>query len=430
MMTTAIATDPTGACFVSYRRSRLGDIGQVVEALLDCGIPPWQDRRELTSQPLGSALVQALASAETASALMWISEDIAESAAILNIEAPQILERTRNDPTFFADLWLADGLGYDKASELLKPAGLVEDLSAAWHLERVNSGSPRDGDHGKTRIDAVEARRIAAHALKRRLAKNHALLKPEEPVRVLFNAHAQADEGFRPGYPIQINWSRHFSHRFASQETWNDRLIPALDVVVRSVRKSAPGRRLTVEGRATIASSLVLGHAFREVTDIPIAWHQKPCGSIWSLGECEADCDVRAEPLRHLRIDAKDLAVFVCVTGNVEAAVNATTDLPKFRAVVCIRPTGGSARCDLRSPGEATWVARTIAKAIRDARHELRTIERTHLFFAGPAGLAMLVGQQINAVGPVQTYEHMQTGSDGVGQYVPAALLADPTTKS
>jgi hypothetical protein len=38
-----------------------------------------------------------------------------------------------------------------------------------------------------------------------------------------------------------------------------------------------------------------------------------------------------------------------------------------------------------------------------------------------PAGLAMLIGQLLNTLGPAQTYEHIST--DGVGVYVPAALL-------
>jgi len=42
---------------------------------------------------------------------------------------------------------------------------------------------------------------------------------------------------------------------------------------------------------------------------------------------------------------------------------------------------------------------------------------------AVPAGLAMRIGQLLNTLGPVQTYEHISR--DGVGVYVPAAFT-DP----
>ena len=38
-----------------------------------------------------------------------------------------------------------------------------------------------------------------------------------------------------------------------------------------------------------------------------------------------------------------------------------------------------------------------------------------------PVGLAMLIGQLLNTLGPVQTYEHIQV--DAIGVYEPAAVL-------
>ena len=40
--------------------------------------------------------------------------------------------------------------------------------------------------------------------------------------------------------------------------------------------------------------------------------------------------------------------------------------------------------------------------------------------WAVPAGLAMLIGQLLNTLGPVQTYEHIST--EGVGVYVLVAF--------
>ncbi len=425
------STDPTGKCFVSYRRSCLPDVEKIVDAMLDLGVPPWQDRRDLTSQPLAAALRTALDAPDTAGALLWISEDVDQSPAILEIEAPRMLARARRDPAFFAELWLAGGLDYARAAEVFRPAGMVDNIAAAWHLERARTTSLTttvDGESSTTRqgIDDAEAMRIAARLLARRLQKVHECLPAGQPLRILFNAHAEANEGFVPGFAVQINWSRHFAHRFAPPAVWEGRLLPALDMVARAARAAAPRRPVLGEGRATLTACLALGRAFREVGDIPFGWVQKPSGATWRLSEGSTDSGFCVEALRDQRLGARDLGIFVSVTGDVEPAVRATPELPPFRAVVSVRPGDGSVRRDLGTAGEAAHLARLVADAVRTARHELKVIERTHLFLAGPNGLAVLLGQQLNALGPVQTYEHLQTPQDGVGRYVAAALLTDP----
>jgi hypothetical protein len=58
---------------------------------------------------------------------------------------------------------------------------------------------------------------------------------------------------------------------------------------------------------------------------------------------------------------------------------------------------------------------------MRTARREYGSIGTVHLFMAAPAGTAVLVGQLLNTLGAVQTYEHLSI--DGSGCYKPAALL-------
>jgi len=53
-------------------------------------------------------------------------------------------------------------------------------------------------------------------------------------------------------------------------------------------------------------------------------------------------------------------------------------------------------------------LARTVAEEIRRVRTEHPYATRTHIFLSGPLGLAVLIGQQLNGLGQVQTYEHIQ----------------------
>jgi len=122
-----------------------------------------------------------------------------------------------------------------------------------------------------------------------------------------------------------------------------------------------------------------------------------------------------------IRCLSYDLALLVSVNARVEAAV-AKSDVPSFRTVFEINhPSDCSAHLD--TFGQALHVARLVRDAARSAKAEYPDTNRIHLFMAVPVGLAMLIGQLLNTLGPVQTYEHVPT--DAVGKYRMAALLRE-----
>jgi hypothetical protein len=415
------AADPTGRVFVCYRSTHRADIGLVIEAMLNLGVPPWQDRRDLSSEPLAPALRDALTSPTTAGVLFWLSRKVLESATIQRLELPTVLQRMREDATFYAEICATDGIEFKDVSSALPLMPLVEDLGTAWNIHRTPSTT---GPDGVSCIDEKEATKVACRLLKRRLQKSDARLGAGEPFRVLLNAHGAAGEAFQLGYHLQLNWARHFDTRFARGDAWTKLLLPALGQVFTAIRDTAPTRPLHIEGFASLATCLALGWTFREVTGARLAWLQKPSNTLWSLECAEEDSGFIADPLRELVLDSTDLAVFVSVLADVEPPVKVTmSDLNiRFCAVSVVRHRDGVARRDLANGRQAAHLARLTVNAIRDARTKLRVVQRIHIFCAAPAGLALLIGQQLNALGPIQTYEHDQS-SDAVGRYVPAALL-------
>ena len=100
--------------------------------------------------------------------------------------------------------------------------------------------------------------------------------------------------------------------------------------------------------------------------------------------------------------------------ADARTSVASASDLPEFSAVSLIAPKNGRYPASIQSPGQAVHLARLVADQIRRARTEHPHLECTHVFLSGPVGLAVLIGQQLNGLGPVQTYEHLQT--DGPGQ--------------
>jgi hypothetical protein len=80
---------------------------------------------------------------------------------------------------------------------------------------------------------------------------------------------------------------------------------------------------------------------------------------------------------------------------------------------------GGLDYGDLAGPGGV--LAAEIRDHLRETRRKLGALGKIHLFQAVPAGLAVLLGQYLNTLGPVQTYEHIPI--DSTGRYQKAALL-------
>ena len=123
-------------------------------------------------------------------------------------------------------------------------------------------------------------------------------------------------------------------------------------------------------------------------------------------------------------VEADDLAILISVNANVSAAVaDSHESLPPFRAYVHASPADGSSSAELQTSGQALDVARRAILEVRKARQKYGVRGQVHLFMAVPVGLAMLVGQLLNTLGQVQTYEHIPQGA--TGHYAAAALLGE-----
>src|SRR4051794_7695500 len=121
-------TDPTGRSFLSYRRSCSADADLLIAAQRDHGIPTWRDVDDLPGVPTEDEIRRVLGDPQTASAILWLTEDVEDSAMIRRTEGRLILDRARNGSGFFVVPVAARGLEYAKAGELLGPPYTTEDL--------------------------------------------------------------------------------------------------------------------------------------------------------------------------------------------------------------------------------------------------------------------------------------------------------------
>jgi len=192
-----------------------------------------------------------------------------------------------------------------------------------------------------------------------------------------------------------------------------------------ALRKHAPTRLLELSGTLTLSAGLALGRAFSSLDrDLRIAWRQEAPDrpdQVWSLAQPHEETPLEVTS-RDDRVDGEALAVLVSLTSDVEPAYGVSKrDLPSFRCVVRVRPQGAEfRRFPIENPGQAIDIVERTIEEIRRAR-ELYRPASIHLFGAIPVGLAVLLGQRLNTLGPVHTYEHVE--DDTVGTYCPEVLL-------
>jgi SMODS-associated and fused to various effectors sensor domain len=407
-------TDVTARCFVSYRRTprRVDEAAVVIEALHDVGVPTWQDVTNLEAEPAVEELRRVLRDRdEVASAVMWLSPEVADSHVIRKVEAPEIIQRHEAKDGFYAQPVAAGGLDYAKAGDVASRHLGIRDLSA-WNLEKA------DGDP----IDRAEAARIAELVMRRRIKEVVARLDGYEALRLCLQTRERPP--VRPDTALTLDWSHRFDGRMAPPEAWDERLLPAVAVVAASIRELAPDRVIEVRGLCSLPAGVALGAAFLAPTGADLRWHQSRAGQpdqVWSLAAAREEAPIVIDTVEQDTSSA-DMAVLVSLSQDVEEALRASAadEVPRFRGFVRVRGTEGVAT-HIATPGQAANAAYLTVQAIHAARGKWRDIRRVHLFIAGPTGFSVLLGQLLNGLGRVQTYEHIP--DDALGSYRRAALL-------
>lgn len=398
-----------GRCFLSYRRTRLAEIRELVAALHEHGVATWQDLDNLDEQPLEPALRAALADPAITSGIVWITPEVADSAVITGIELPGLLARARRDDGFCLLPVAAGGLDYDGAARAALTATSTNDFGT-WNMIGV-----ADDPATEEQIAGV-----ARRALVRRLRAAHAALPAGSPVVIdMFTRRVAALE---PDAVLTVDLTHRFAGRPTHPGAWSARLLPALSAVVEETARHAAGRALHLRGLLGLPTAAALGTLLLAPSGIRAGWLQSTQGrpdALYTLDEqpVPSGFDVRLEDHRS---DGEDLAILVNVNADTVPAVRATPGLPLFRGWVRADPPGPFSHY-FAEPAEAVDLAHQIVGRLREARSRYGRLGAVHLFTAAPVGLVFLIGQLLNTVGTVHTYEHV--GTDAVGHYEPAITL-------
>ena len=222
---------------------------------------------------------------------------------------------------------------------------------------------------------------------------------------------------------LLVDWSTDYDGRVPDAAFGETVSLRALAAIGAALAAAWPSLRLEVVPQCHLTMALAAGFQFRrnvgadlEVVDVHTEerW-QGPASPLPGAP------DAWARPRQRLRTRGPDLAIAIGISQPIAAAVRFflhATAAPVSRLLV-FEPQAGPSLTALKGlPAEAFH---RMAVAVVDTITAQRTAGRAtvHLFVAGPAPFAVLLGQQLSNVGPVQTYEWL----DSQQRYTPSLVL-------
>lgn len=390
-------TDPTGICFLSYKRERSGEARLLVEALRDHGIPTWQDVSDLGSGITEAEITAVLAEPSTSSSVMLVTPEVASSDVIRKVEAPRIIGRVLDGDGFYVVPIAAGGMGYGGIGPALGPGIGSADMAAFNVLKS-------DDDPFSTSFASSVARRTLGD----RLAAITASAPASDPLTLQVSTRAPLPK--MAGITLRADLRHRFAGRHANPGAWSDHIVPAFSAIAHALASRASGRSVEMSGFPALPVAVALGAAFPALWPVKASWLQDVrrfggSSERWGLDVPAAPCGFRTRTVPR-SASADDLALLVSVTNDVSQDFNVSTTALRFRAVVTVEPQNRAVTPPPLGAGEALDLSILAIGAVRTAVAQMGSRGTLHLFLAVPAGLAFLIGQQLNTFGTVQTYEH------------------------
>jgi len=396
-------TNPQGYMFISYRSTKLSAVLRLRRKLEEFGIPVWHDKDSMPPGMLEQGMIDAIRNEDCAGAIVWLSKDVTESAAIQRIELPEILHRIQRGDEFLVVFCLTDDLTLEDAQTVLLSSHFNVNLNS-FLLHPVEA-PPQEENNIKV---------LASLILEKRLQLIHSRLAETETLKIHIAGHSAPPTTTK--YALVVDDRPLFSGRFASEDHWQSRILPALNLITGSIVKCAPGRTVVIDGTPQLSLALALGYAFRTPRGLRTNWLQiypDSTSQQWGIESMSAPKDFLVERSTDL-LHGQDIAVLIGVTHDPEPTFDASAGrLPRFGAVIRAKPRDQKFPATIPAGSEVSSMTQAIIREVRSILREFRLQGSVHLFVSGPAGLLFLLGQQLNTFGKIYCYEHEALGPIG-----------------
>lgn len=236
----------------------------------------------------------------------------------------------------------------------------------------------------------------------------------EEPPVSLW-IHGWGKRAFDRAPTVELDWTAHFdraSRRIPDQETWDRLLLPELVRARDELSARSGGSYIDFRGKLPLTAVLAVGATFSEVGGYKFRAEQPTRGEnyLWRSDAKPSDHYFNVTEQGH-EADGKDILVTLAITGDAREDVRVLSEgLPgTLKALVYAEPDNGSGDGAITCNEDAVALAIRAKELIRGSRIKYRAA-RTHLVLYAPATFCLFLGQRLNAVGDIVTYERTAQG--------------------
>jgi hypothetical protein len=238
--------------------------------------------------------------------------------------------------------------------------------------------------------------------------------------------HNWTVEKFEPASTIVLDWSALFDRTnriVPGAAVWNTELVPQLLKTRQELSKTTTNRHIIFRGRCALSSGIALGMTFPEIGNWTFELLQPPQTAPWrsdaaKLKKYKLKYEIVEPSSLSLDSGDSDIAFVFNISGRaLEEVVNyLKSNQIAVKKIILIHPSQTPGTLSIQNDSEAV----SLASAAKDILKELISkfkVNKTHLFYFGPFGLSIFLGQKLTSVGQIQLYEFQDPS------YKPSCLI-------
>jgi SMODS-associated and fused to various effectors sensor domain/CHAT domain len=224
---------------------------------------------------------------------------------------------------------------------------------------------------------------------------------------------------------VELDWTEYFQRNLRmtpDHETWVCHLYPGLSEAKKELDKLPKGTFIDLRGKLPLTANLAIGAFFPAVGGYTLRAEQ-PTDGRTTFWRSDAEPNARRFKVVTKQVArnplGKDVLIALSITGpSLREVMGLYEQQPEnFISMVYAEPDDGPGENALRCDGDAVGLAKHAKELIRSCIQEYDS-PRIHLVVYAPAAYCLFLGQRLNALGQIVTYERTSEGG-----YKPSVII-------
>jgi hypothetical protein len=293
---------------------------------------------------------------------------------------------------------------------------MVDERMARYGLRRGENARAIAIDEVRVWVElGGERKRITRDVLLEVIDRRDLRARTVDDPAVSLWIHGWGKRAFDREPTIELDWTNYFdrsTRRIPDQSTWQRILLPELDRARTKLSNEPNGSYIDFRGKLPLTAVLAVGAMFSEVVGFKFRAEQPTRGEnyLW-----RSDAKLSARTFQVIEagceIGGPDILITLSITGDAAADVRPLAEHlhGRLKATIYAEPDNGPGDGAITSNEDAVALAVLAKELIRTSRNKYRA-SQTHLVLYAPASFCLFLGQRLNALGQIVTYERTIEG--------------------